>query len=143
MKINLRLVGLSALMILFFGITASTLRVSQPEAGNKDSWQLLGTTEAKFTSDHDAIIIVGPYDHYKKLKFKVTNAPITLKRLSIRYDDGGLPETAEGSYHISKGSESRALTLKGSKRNLKTIEFFYDPKELHSVHATVSLYGMK
>jgi len=143
MKINLRILLLCTLLIFSFGITALTQATSQPEAGTRDSWQLLGTTEAKYTSDHDAIIIVGPYDHFKKLKFKVTDAPITLKRLIIRYDDGGTNESVEGSYHIPEGGESRVLNLKGKKRNLKTIEFFYDARELKNGKAVVSLYGMK
>jgi hypothetical protein len=143
MKINLKIVVLCTLLILSYGIYAFTQATGQPEGGTGASWVLLGTTEAKYTSDHDAIIIVGPYDHFRKLKFKVDGAPITLKRLRILYDDGGLPETAEGSYHIDQGAESRVLKLKGAKRNLKTIEFFYDAGELKNWNAVVSLYGMK
>jgi hypothetical protein len=122
---------------------AEAQQVSRPRAGATGTWRLLGTTQAKFTADHDMIIVAGPYDFFRKLKFKVTDAPLNLQHLVVRYDDGGLPEKIETRYNIPQGGESRVIDLKGGKRKLKSVEFWYDTKGILNGRADVTLFGMK
>lgn len=140
---NSKMVVLSTLMILFFSITVIAQQVSQPRAGTRGSWRILGTTQAKYTIDHDAIIILGPYDYFRKLKFKVTDAPLNMQRMIVRFDDGGLPENIEVRYNIPQGGESRVIDLRGGRRKLKTVEFWYDTKGLLRGRANVTLFGIK
>jgi hypothetical protein len=104
---------------------------------------LLGTTQAKFTADHDAIYISGPYDFFRRLKFKVTDAPLNLLRMIVRYDDGVAPENIEVRYNIPQSGESRVIDLKGGKRKLKLVEFWYDTKGILNGRADVTMFGMK
>ena len=143
MKNVIKMLLLSTLILLFFGSIVQAQQASRPGAGSKGSWKLLGTTQAKHTSDHDAIIILGPYDFFRKLKFKVTDAPLNMQRMIVRYDDGGLPENIEVRYNIPQGGESRIIDLRGGKRKLKTVEFWYDTKGLLNGRANVTLVGMK
>lgn len=128
-------------LLLVTSITSA--QVSKPNPGAKGTWKLLGTTHAQHTADHDAIIIAGPFDYFRKLKFKVTDAPLNMLRMVVRYDDGGAPESIELRNNIPKGGESRVIDLKGGKRKLKSVEFWYDTKGFLNGKADVTLFGMK
>ena len=117
--------------------------VSQPRQGNTGTWRLLGTSQAKFTADHDAFFISGPYDFFRRIKFKVTDAPLTIVRMIVRYDDGGAPENIETRFSIPQGGESRVIELKGGKRKLKSVEFWYDTQGVLNGRADLTLFGLK
>ena len=113
----------SILTLTFFIFCLSNLKsqqISQPRAGGLGTWRLLGHTQAKFTADHDAIYVAGPYDFFRRLKFKVTDAPINMIRMIVRYDDGGAPENIDIRFNIPQGGESRVIDLRGGRRKLKS-----------------------
>ncbi|WP_443937403.1 hypothetical protein [Pedobacter sp. MW01-1-1] len=126
----------------FFAQNVHAQKVVRPRGGAVGSWRVLGTTHAKHSADHDAIIVAGPYDYFRKLKFKVTDAPLNLQRMIVRYD-GGAPENIETRFEIPKGGESRIIDLRGGKRKLKSVEFWYDTKGFLNGQADVTLLGMK
>jgi hypothetical protein len=135
---------ITALVILFAQLNNVKAQiVSNPRQGNTGSWRLLGTTQAKFSADHDAIYINGPYDFFRKIKFKVTDAPLNITRMVVRYDDGGAPENIDTRFSIPQGGESRVIDLKGGKRKLKSIEFWYDTQGVLNGRADVTLFGLK
>jgi len=117
--------------------------VSSPRAGVPGEWRYLGTVNARFTADHDAIIVQGPYDFFRKIKFKVTGAPINLIRLIVTYDDRGLPEKIDTRFTIPAGGESRVIDLAGNRRKIRSIEFWYDTKGVLQGRANVSVVGQK
>ena len=117
--------------------------VSQPRAGGVGSWRLLGTVQARFTADHDVIYVAGPYDYFRRLKFKVTDAPLNLVRMIVRYDDGGAPENVDVRFNIPQGGESRVIDLRGGRRKLKSVEFWYDTQGILNGRADVTLFGLK
>jgi hypothetical protein len=118
-------------------------QVSRPNIGTKGSWKILGTTQANFKNDHDAIFVQGPYDYFRQLKFKVTDAPLNINRMIVRYDDGGLPENIELRSAIPQGGESRIIDLKGGKRKIKSVEFWYNTKVIRQGRANLTLFGIK
>ncbi|MEX1202580.1 MAG: hypothetical protein WEA59_05025 [Ferruginibacter sp.] len=122
-------------------LTAQTV-VKKPASGSVGSWRLLGTVTAALTADHDKIIVAGPYDYFRKLKFKVTNASINMQRMIVTYHDGA-PENIELRFNIPQGGESRVIDLKGGKRKLRTVEFWYDTKGVLNGKANVTLFGIK
>ncbi len=130
--------------VLIF-ITSSLLYAQQyrPASGGPGSWRLLGTVQAKHTADHDVIIVAGPYDFFRKLKFKVTNAPLNMQRMIVRYDDGGAPENIDLRFVIPQGGESRLIDLKGGRRKIKAVDFWYDTKGFLNGRANLTLFGMK
>lgn len=117
--------------------------VSSPRAGVPGEWRYLGTVNARFTADHDAIAVQGPYDFFRKIKFKVTGAPINLIRLIVTYDDGGLPEKIDTRFTIPAGGESRVIDLAGNRRKIRSIEFWYDTKGVLQGRANVTVVGQK
>lgn len=117
--------------------------ISAPRAGMPGEWRYLGTVNARFTADHDAIVVQGPYDFFRRIKFKVTGAPINLMRLIVTYDDGGLPEKIDTRCSIPAGGESRVIDLAGNRRKIRSIEFWYDTKGVLQGRANVSVVGQK
>ena len=137
--------SLIAFLIMALGVTNEIKAqvVSQPRQGNPGTWRLLGTTQAKFTADHDAIYVSGPYDFFRRLKFKSTDAPLNIVRMVVRYDDGGAPEKIDTRFSIPQGGESRVIELLGGKRKLKSIEFWYDTQGILNGRSDVTVFGMK
>jgi hypothetical protein len=131
-------------MIVFLCLShLQAQQVSQPRSGAAGTWRLLGHTQAKFSADHDAIYVAGPYDFFRRLKFKVTDAPINMIRMIVRYDDGGAPENIDIRFNIPQGGESRIIDLRGGRRKLKSVEFWYDTQGILNGRADVTLFGMK
>lgn len=134
---------LSVIFAIFLFQGAFAQRVSQPRPGPTGSWRVLGTTSAKSSGDHDAIYIKGPYDFFRRIKFKVTDSNIEMQYILVRYDDGGAPERVETRENIPQGGESRIIDLKGGKRKLKSVEFWYRDKGFLNGKADVTLFGIK
>jgi len=129
--------------VLILGWSLNAQTVSQPRPGPAGSWRLLGTTHANHTADHDVIIVKGPYDNFRKIKFKVTDAPLNLMRMVVTYDNG-MPDNIDVRENIPKGGESRVIDLRGvGKRSLRKIEFWYDTKGFLNGKADVTVFGMK
>jgi hypothetical protein len=134
--------GIALLMTLISG-SATAQKVRAPRAGAPGSWRLIGTTQAKFTADHDGIEVVGPFDNFRKVKFKVTDAPLRLVRMKITYDNGA-PDEIPTAIDIPEGGESRIIDLRGvGKRSIRRIDFWYDTKGVLRGRANVSVFGMK
>jgi hypothetical protein len=137
------LMSLVALATIGWTASASAQRVGTPRGGSPGSWRLLGTTQASHSADHDMIVVKGPYDYFRRLKFKVTDAPLNMQRMVVTYDDNGAPEKIDVRQNISQGGESRVIDLRGGKRKIRTIEFWYDTQGFLKGKADVTVFGMK
>ena len=138
-----RVVVLSAVLSVLLAASANAQKVVKPKPGPAGSWRVIGTVQANFRGDHDTIIVAGPNDDFRKLKFKVTDAPLKLRRVVVIYDNGQ-PDKLEVRQDIRKGGESRAIDLKGAgKRSLRKIEFWYETKGILQGKADVTVLGMK
>jgi hypothetical protein len=120
----------------------SAQAVSQPRAGAPGSWRVLGTVQARFTADHDVITVAGPYDQFRKIKFKVTDAPLDITHMVVVYENGDR-QPVETRLSIPKGGESRVIDLVGTQRRLKRVEFWYDTRGRGQGKADLTLLGMK
>lgn len=122
---------------------AQANKVVSPHAGSAGQWQLIGQTHASHSADHDTIVVQGPFDNFRRIKFKVTDAPLNLQRMVVTYDNGA-PDKIDVRQNIAKGGESRVIDLKGAgKRSVRRIDFWYDSKGLLNGRADVTLFGMK
>ena len=118
-------------------------QVVKPAPGPAGTWRLIGRTQASHGADHDAIIVQGPFDNFRRIKFKVTNAPLNMQRMVVTYDNG-VPDKIDVRQNIPQGGESRVIDLRGAgKRSLRKIEFWYDTKGLLKGKAEVTVFGMK
>src|SRR5215468_10276953 len=87
-------------------------KVTHARAGAPGEWRLIGQVTANFTADHDVIVVRGPFDNFRRIKFKVTDAPLHITRLIVTYDNGE-PDRLDVRERIEKGGESRAIDLRG------------------------------
>jgi len=118
-------------------------KVVQPRGGSPGEWRLIGQTHADHGADHDAIIVKGPFDNFRKIKFKVTDAPLNMQHMVVTYDNGA-PGRIDVRQNIPQGGESRAIELRGiGKRSVRRIEFWYDTKGFLKGKADVTVFGMK
>jgi len=118
-------------------------QVTHPKPGPAGSWRLIGQTHASHSADHDVIVVKGPYDNFRRIKFKVTDAPLNMHYMLVTYDNGQ-PDRIDVRQNIAKGGESRVIDLKGvGQRSLRRVEFWYDTKGLLNGKADVTLFGMK
>jgi hypothetical protein len=118
-------------------------KVVQPRGGSPGEWRLIGQTHADHGADHDAIIVKGPFDNFRKIKFKVTDAPLNMQHMVVTYDNGA-PDRIDVRQNIPQGGESRAIDLRGiGKRSVRRIEFWYDTKGFLKGKADVTVFGMK
>jgi hypothetical protein len=144
MKINTGvLMMISFLLLLSAAHLQAQTVIRQPRAGVAGTWRLLGTVRARLVADHDQIIVAGPYDYFRRIKFKVTGAPLNIERMIVTYDDGGLPEKIDIRFNIPEGGESRIIDLRGGKRKIRTVEFWYKTSGILNGRANLTLFGIK
>jgi len=127
---------------VFYNTVTNAQQVSNPRGGAAGSWRLIGTTSASHTADHDVINVVGAHDYFRRLKFKVTDAPLVMERMIVAYDDGA-PEKIDIRFNIPQGGESRVIDLKGGRRKIRSVSFWYQTKGFLQGKADVTLFGMK
>jgi hypothetical protein len=143
LRLKRALVAAITLLVAVWAVPAYAQQVSTPRSGLPGSWRLIGTTEANFRADHDGIIVQGPFNDFRRVKFKVTNAPLNMQRMVITYDSG-VPEKIEVRSSIPEGGESRQIELAGgAKRRIRRIDFWYDTKGFLKGKAHVTVFGMK
>jgi hypothetical protein len=110
-------------------------------AGNTNGdWVKLGSVMAGHDADHDRITVAGPYDNFRRLKFKVKNASLNMHQVVVTYDDGA-PERLDVKENLAAGAETRAIDLHGGKRSIRTIEFWYETKNNKGDKAEVVAFG--
>lgn len=145
MKKSIAITALSVFLdvVMTWSESLPAQRVSHPQAGAPGEWRLIGTTSADHSADHDTIVVAGPFDNFRSIKFKVTNARLNLQRLVVTYDNG-TPDKLDVRENIPQGGESRAIDLRGvGKRSIRRIDFWYDTKGFLKGKADVTLFGMK
>jgi hypothetical protein len=133
----------TAALALAWSAAARADKVVKPKPAPPGAWVLIGQTHASHSADHDQIVVQGPYDNFRKIKFKVTDAPLNMHYMLVTYDNGGR-DRIDVRQNIPRGGESRAIDLKGAgQRSLRKVEFWYDTKGLLNGKADVTLFGMK
>jgi sorbitol-specific phosphotransferase system component IIA len=143
MKKNSNRFNILQLFVLLGFITVlHSYKVSSSENMVNDNWRELGRVKAGHNGDHDRIEIIGPHDSYRRLKFRVENSALNMSKMVVVYEDGA-PENIDVKNDIPKGGESRSIDLKGGKRKLKSVEFWFDTKGVLNGKAEVILYGQK
>ena len=117
--------------------------VVQPHPGGPGDWRVIGTTQASHSADHDSIIVKGPFDNFRKVRFRVTGAPLNMHRMVITYQNGAT-DNIEVRQKIPQGGESRVIDLRGvGSRHIRRIDFWYDTAGWFKGKASVTVFGMK
>ncbi|MFT3823719.1 MAG: hypothetical protein QM731_07350 [Chitinophagaceae bacterium] len=135
-----RIVFLTWLSAICFTVQAQQVRTARPAPPG--TWQLLGTTMIRYTADRDVIIITGA-NAFRKLRFRVYDAPIEMINMEVIYDNGA-PDNIPVNYAFPRGGYSRDISLRGAVRGIRRVNFVYRTIPGHSFQrAKVALYGLK
>ena len=103
-------------------------------------WELLGKRKVNYGLDRDEIMVTAREGGFTKLKLRVLKSPINLHRFVVHYGNGSKQEVAVRK-KIPAGGETRVIDLKGGKRVIRKIVFWYDTKGLQKKRATVAVWG--
>jgi hypothetical protein len=116
---------------------------SRPNTGKVGTWHLIGSTKVTGGGvDYDIIRVTGPGDNFRKLKFKVTKSGLNMIRMVVTYDNGS-SEKINIRQNIPEGGKSRVIDLRGGKRSIRNIQFWYEDKGFLNGRAKVTIYGRK
>lgn len=130
-------------MLLLGAFTSHAQQVTRPAPGSAGAWRVIGSTTANFVADHDGIVVAGPFDNFRRVKFKVTDAPLKLVNLVVTYETGA-PDHIPTAFNIPQGAESRIIDLRGvGQRRIRRIDFWYDTRGVLRGKARVTIFGMK
>ena len=139
------IVGMMILLATQFVVAQNVVHKNKGVVNNNNnsgSWRIIGSRSVTHNADHDRMDVNGSHDWFRKLKLKVTDSPINMKKMVVEYDDGA-PENIELRQNIAKGGESRVIDLRGGKRKIRAIHFWYDTKGFLNGKANLTVFGMK
>lgn len=131
-----------ALGILLTGNIALNAQKASVIVNDKTGWHKIAETTVNFEKEKDEILVLGA-DRFASIKFKVTEAPVELKKLEVYYESGDKQEINVNKT-ILMDRESGNIDLNGGERNLKKVVFHY-----HTVPNTadkkahLELWGLK
>lgn len=126
-------------------LVAATFVFAQKPAivsSDKAGWHKIGEVSASFETESEGISVLGK-DAFKSIKLKVTDAPLTIKRVVVFYESGESQEIpVDGT--LSAGSETGEFGLKWPDNEIKKVTFTYRSEPSHQgKKAHVELYGRK
>lgn len=105
-------------------------------------WEKLGVRTVNYKLDKDDIHVGAKEGRYTKLKVVVAGGSLNMHKMVVTYMNGQ-KEEIQLRHNFKKGSGSRIIDLKGNKRLIKKITFFYDTKNLAKSKAKVVVFGRK
>lgn len=128
--------------VILFAFMTNTYGQIKKKISTNTNWKEIGEVKANYGADHDALFLEGPFDDFRKVKLRVSNSDVNMQRMVVTYDNGGKDEIPL-KFVIRKGETSRVIDLKGGKRSLRKIEFWFDTKGLFSGKARVTVFGKR
>jgi len=108
--------------------------------GGGGGWQQIGTGEALFVQDHDAISVPRGEGRYRQLRFVVTGGDLEMREMIIHFANG---ETYRPNirYAFSNEGPPLVIDLPGDVRSVTQIEFNYRSTNKREGKANVIVYG--
>ena len=103
-------------------------------------WEKLGSRKVNFQGERDEIVVTGQKGSFTALKLKVNNNGINIRKMIVHFGNGQKQDVALRQ-NIPAGGESRVIDLKGGKRVIHKVVFYYDSKNNRLRRATIELFG--
>lgn len=103
------------------------------------AWENLGSRSVGFISDKDVISARGE-GKFRQIRLCVSRNDIEMRDLDVTFGNGGNQDVTVRSI-IKAGSCTRAIDLKGERRNIRTVSMVYASRPNFKGEATVTLFG--
>ncbi len=126
----------------FFSLNALSQTHQPIGSGGVGSWRLLGERVIDFKADKDLINVIGN-DIFRKLKFKIIDAPVFMADMKVMFENGQVQDIPL-QFTLQAGHESRIIDLIGSARRIKVVYFNYKTaRPGYRGKGKLILFGMK
>lgn len=119
---------------------ALLLFVGASQTLNAQDWIHLGDKHVDGNSDHDKISLGSAEGRFRQLQIRVDDAAVNFQRVVVHFGNGG-DEELQFREVINPGGATRAMDLRGRRRMIKSVEFWYEKANWGSKRPTVRLYG--
>ena len=104
-------------------------------------WQMLGSANVDGGRDHDVIRVNAP-GAFTALQLGIRGGPIEFQRIVVHFENGGQQEL-EVRDRIRAGGKTRVIDLKGERRRIESVEFWYGKPNWRSGRPQVNLWGRR
>jgi hypothetical protein len=133
---------LTPLLLIGFIVVTAHLTMAYESPTTPERWVELGSRKVNFGLDRDVIDVTYSEGYFDAIKIVVTDGAINMHKCTIHFENGGTQDV-ELRHNFKAGSDSRIVDLKGNKRFIKKIEFWYDTKNMANKRATVTVLGRR
>ncbi|MDH7445581.1 DUF2541 family protein [Aquimarina sp. 2201CG14-23] len=131
-SIKIQKIALPLLVIIFFIGSSFTTNIAK--------WEHLGSRTVNYKIDRDVVKVTARDGAFKKLKIKVTNGSLNMHRLVVQYGNGE-KQLIQVRKNFAKGGSTKLIDLKGNRRIIRDITFYYDTKNISRKRAKVHVFG--
>lgn len=121
-----------------FAFTTTSSAIS--EKAIQPRWEKLGQRNVNYRLDKDEIMVTAREGRFTAIKIMVRKSPINLHKAIIHFANGTRQEINVRD-KIPAGGETRTIDIKGGKRVISKVVFWYDTKGLQDKKAVVELWG--
>lgn len=108
----------------------------------KGDWAMLGERTVNDKAEYDTIMVGARKGRFAKLKLAVDKAPIEIKRVTVHFGDGS-KQIIERNMFVGEDRRSPTLDLKGKRRIIEKVVFYYEARSRGWERAKVDLYGRR
>ncbi|MEK6321168.1 MAG: hypothetical protein AABN33_05735 [Acidobacteriota bacterium] len=137
---SIRVVG--ALLLLFsFNVASNAQRDRDRDRDRGGRWQYLGQSRVDGRADHDTIRVNarGPF---RSILLEVQGGAIEFNRVVVRFENGA-DHQVDVRERIRAGGRTRAIDLPGDRRNIRSVELWYERGNWRSRRPTLRLHGRR
>lgn len=103
------------------------------------AWELIGKKNVTDRLDRDIIRKPGPR-RFGQIRLCVSRNPVRFYDVDVRFANGG-HQDVKIARRIAPGHCTRAIDLKGGRRDLRSVKFLYEETSLKLRRATVRLFA--
>jgi hypothetical protein len=108
----------------------------------RDNWVRLGSRKVNYTLDRDEIPVTYRGGAFESIRVVVTGGSMNMHKCVVHFENGSVQEI-DLRHTFTRASSSRVIDLRGNKRFIEKIVFWYDTKNLSRGRATVTVFGKK
>jgi hypothetical protein len=109
-------------------------------AQNKLTWDKLGTEAVDYAIDHDAVTLEAGDKLYTALKIKVINGTVNVHKATVHFANGDTQDITLPK-ELNADNDGKLVDLKGNKRAIEKVTFWYDTKRTGNEKAVVEVWG--
>ncbi|MDX2360413.1 MAG: DUF2541 family protein [Crocinitomicaceae bacterium] len=103
-------------------------------------WEKLGMRTVDYKLDRDVIPVGAMQGTFSKLKVTINGGAVNMHKMIVHYKNG-TEEVITLKHAFTSGSNSRIIDIRGGRRLIQKITFFYDTKNLSRNKAVINVFG--